>query len=95
MRATLLIPLILAACTQFPELDARLDDASLTAPYPTLAPLDQLLAQADQTGFDPTASLEARADALRARAARLRAPVIEPRLRRRMLQSITLQQRGV
>ncbi len=95
MRATLLSLLILTACAQFPEHDARLDDASLDAPYPALSSLDTLLAQADSAAFDPTASLEARVAALNARAAQLRAPVIEPRLRRRMLQAMALQERGV
>lgn len=67
----------LAGCSDFPDLDERIEPAARTAPYPALIPLDAVLGGGteaqitDTTGTD----LEARASALRARAARLRAQV--------------------
>jgi hypothetical protein len=64
----------LAGCTPPPALIGAGAPDVTSAAYPTLAPVDEILASAPplpQT--DPAAPVEARAAALRARAARLRA----------------------
>lgn len=76
-RLVPLLALSLAACTQFPELDARLTEADRTAPYPALVPLAPLLARADAASAAPVADLAGRLAALNARAAALRGPVID------------------
>ena len=85
-----------AACTQFPELDATLDQATLDAPYPDLVPLGPLLAQADgiaqtgQTSATAQASFDSRLARLRAQAARLRGPVVDRATRARMARGIAI-----
>ena len=75
----------MAACTQFPELDATATPGVAETPYPDLLPLERLLAGgAPLATPDMRAGVEARAAALQARAERLRAPVIDPRTRDRM-----------
>ena len=87
-RAALLcLSLLLAGCTQFPNLDPAVSASAKAAPYPTLAPLDGVLARTAGQGADPAAvrgSLAARTAALRARAARMQGPIIEPPVRARM-----------
>ena len=56
----------LAACAPFPELDALGTDSG---PPPPLLPLDDLLAQAQDTTSDPGPAVAARAARLKARAA--------------------------
>ncbi len=83
----LCICLALSGCTQFPQLDAVVSESAKNAPYPTLAPVDGLLARANASTTDPAAvrgDLASRVAALRARAARLRGPIIEPPVRARM-----------
>lgn len=47
MRMILMIAIAgLGACAEFPQLDDRIDAAALAADYPTLQPLDPLLAKA-------------------------------------------------
>ncbi|VAW00982.1 hypothetical protein MNBD_ALPHA07-1208 [hydrothermal vent metagenome] len=80
MRPWLILSLLLAttACTEFPELDAKVDAAARAAPYPDLIPVEEIKAQvsapriADTSGSD----VNARAARLKARAARLRATPI-------------------
>lgn len=60
-----------AACAPFPEVAAK---AGSPGPYPTLLPIDELLAQADAVPDDPGAGLSARAARLKARAAALERP---------------------
>ena len=78
------------ACAQFPQLDDRVTPAVADAAPPDLIPLGPLLARADRP--DPTltgpAGLDARLAALRARAARLRGPVIAPTQRADMLRGV-------
>lgn len=71
-RAALIAGLALAACSPPPDLPGRA--APVTGPAPVLVPLDGILAQADAPGPDAaaTAEVDARAAALRARAAGLR-----------------------
>ncbi|MCC7321502.1 MAG: hypothetical protein IT542_11070 [Rubellimicrobium sp.] len=76
--APLILALLTAACTQFPELDARLTAADRSAPYPALVPLGPLIAAAGADDRAALPDLAARIAALRARAARLRGPVIAP-----------------
>ncbi|WP_156799280.1 hypothetical protein [Oceanicola granulosus] len=92
-RLALLLPaaaLALAACAEFPELDGRVTPAAAAAPYPDLVPLPPLLAAADALGAAPDLSAPARAAAdtraaeLRARAAALRPPVVDPDARARL-----------
>ncbi len=80
----LTLPLItallwLAACTQFPALDATITPELAAADYPELVPLEPLLAQASAGRIDPVATqsgLTGRVAGLRARAARLRGSVL-------------------
>ncbi|MCO6381588.1 hypothetical protein [Oceanicola sp. 502str15] len=86
-RAALLLCLALSGCTQFPELDAVVSASAKSAAYPRLQPLDGILAQANASTTDPAAvrgDLSARVAALRARAARMRGPIVEPPVRARM-----------
>jgi len=77
MRA---LPLALAAllavtgCSQFPEVDASVSDATQHAAYPELVPLETLRARMDAPTLSPTAaaSFDARVARLKARAAGLK-----------------------
>lgn len=85
--ATLLLALLLSACTQFPVLDDRLSDAARAADYPDLLPLAPLIAARSipaERGPEITASLEGRVSALNARASRLRGAVLSPADRARL-----------
>ena len=64
----------LSACADFPELARAVPASELSGSYPPLLPIDQLLAQTDDPLIEDedTERLEARANALRARADRLR-----------------------
>ncbi|SIT10771.1 hypothetical protein SAMN05421759_11658 [Roseivivax lentus] len=78
-----------SGCTQFPELDATATPGVAAAPYPDLLPIDALLRGAPARATpDLRAGVSARAAALRARAARLQEPVIDPRTRARMARGI-------
>lgn len=84
---TLCLP---AACTQFPALDGSVTPELRDAAYPDIVPLGSLLAQADAARGAPRAgpavqdALEDRVARLRARAERLRGPVIEAPIKARM-----------
>lgn len=84
-RAWIIPVLGLAACTDFPQVDAALSQNGPSADYPEISPFEQL--KSDQvprlTGVDDDA-LRARAEALRARVGGLRGPVIDPDTRDRM-----------
>ena len=84
--------LALSACVTFPEVEARVNDAALNAPYPDLVPIGPILAQGGQTTRDATISAN-RLAALRARASQLRGPVIDRATRLRMTQGVN--QRGL
>jgi len=64
-----------AGCAQFPDLDRAVPASAQTGPYPKLVPIEGLLAQTEAPRIeeDEDAALDARAAALRARAARLKA----------------------
>lgn len=80
MRACLILSLlwVLPACTEFPELDAKVEEAARVAPYPGLIPVEEIKARvAAPLIEDPSGSdVNARATRLKARAARLRATAI-------------------
>lgn len=88
-RLTHILPLIvLIGCTDFPELDASMGTGAKDLPFPTLKPLDGLLADAADTKISnaTTDALAARADALRRRADRLRRAAVLTRTERRRLE---------
>ena len=80
MRAWLIFSLLLAipACTEFPELDAKVDAAARAAPYPNLIPVEDIRASVAEQQITPSTSsdVNARAARLKARAARMRATPI-------------------
>ncbi|WP_425038451.1 hypothetical protein [Primorskyibacter sp. S187A] len=80
----------LAACAQFPQLDAVEEGGVDTAPYPQLLPLEQLTEGPALTATPQVRSgILARAESLRARAARLsNRPVIDTTTRRRMARGV-------
>ncbi|MEP3845630.1 MAG: hypothetical protein ABJM43_09855 [Paracoccaceae bacterium] len=80
----------LASCATFPELDSSFSPAARTADFPALVPLEPLLAQNAGTGTNPqetVKTLEGRLASLRARAARLRGPVLDRASRARLAES--------
>ena len=87
-RLTLPLALLLAGCTQFPDLDATVPPSVEDAPFPTLVPLEPLLAANTAVVSDPeatTQSLQARVAALRTRARSLQSrPVIDAGTRARL-----------
>ena len=90
MRAVFILLIGLAACTEFPALDGTVPPAAANGP-PDLVPLAPLLAQANATdrgAADVQSALTPRLANLRARAARLRGPVIPPAARARMLRGV-------
>ena len=93
VRAHVLCCLLLAGCTGFPDLDPAADGARSMGAAPRLLPLEPLLAGADQTGMteDDPATLTRRAEALRVRAARLRAATaVDGATRARMADGVVL-----
>jgi hypothetical protein len=64
----------LAACAEFPELDAKVEQAARVAPYPKLVPVEEIQARvAPPLITDPSgADVQARVARLKARAAWLR-----------------------
>ena len=85
-------PLVLAACLAPADLPPR--SAGVTGPAPTLLPMSEVtrLAGASVDAAQLTATTEARANALRARAARLRGPVIAVGERQSLLASAVAAQ---
>ena len=72
------VVLLIAGCAQFPEVDATLSEQAREADFPTLAPMDQVLADAGSTEIDDESieAIEKRADSLRARASALQGQVL-------------------
>ncbi|MDQ2093275.1 hypothetical protein [Rhodalgimonas zhirmunskyi] len=85
-----LLPLWSAGCGDFPELDARLGPADQTADYPKLVPFGPILAQAGEVTVaqSDVEGVAGRAAALRARAARMRGPIIDRATRARMRRGV-------
>jgi hypothetical protein len=91
MRLVFPLLLALSACSQFPELDGTIAPDQSNTPFPDLVPLAPLIAQAGVTntaGATAAAGLSPRLANLRARAARLRGPVIPAPIRTRMLRGV-------
>lgn len=87
MRPVLFIVCILAACSSFPELDSRTTGAAKNAPYPSLLPREALVTGLSSNPTRLMGTIEARAAALRRRAAYLRARQIIDRATRARLQA--------
>ncbi len=92
MRFALCLIALLGACAEFPALDGTVAPEVTAGEYPALVPLDPLLARAGAPDNSRAAGAEAalapRIAALRARAARLRGPVIPAPIRARMVQGV-------
>jgi len=76
----LLVLPVIAGCTPFPDIDAALSPGAEDAAYPALIPVERIRARAGRptlTAGDGD-TLTGRADALRSRAARLRAGKAAP-----------------
>lgn len=88
LAALILFVLVPMGCTQFPELDARETREARAADFPELLPVETLTISRDTTRIDANTrlTLEARIEALRARAALLRRTVIDPNARNRLSQ---------
>lgn len=85
----LALSIALCACTQFPELDGTIRPEDANAPPPSLIPVQSVLAHsAPEASIDPSISVNSRVARLRARAARLRGPVISREMRRQMLRGV-------
>ena len=88
---TVLVLIALCGCAAPPALDGRISAAAAAAPYPTLQPLAPLLARATQPPritAQTTSGTQGNAAGLRARAAALRGPVVDPATRTRMQQGV-------
>ncbi len=75
ITALIAAPLMLAACAQFPELDAAVSERAKAADYPALINVAPILARTQDDGPGPVvmqSNIEARVSALRNRAARLK-----------------------
>ena len=68
--------LLIAGCTQFPEVEARISPEADSAPPPELVPVSQILVQTTPAApvdqEETEEELNARAAALRSKASRLR-----------------------
>jgi hypothetical protein len=93
MRAILFICLLgLGACADVPVLEDRIDQAARDAPFPALINIDPLLAEANAAppAAQITSNVNAQIASLRARANRLRGPVIAAPDRARMARGVAL-----
>lgn len=89
-RVALLLACGVAACTQFPEIDAVETPGVENAPYPELLPLDTLLESGPPRATpEMRGDVEARAAALKARAAGLDGPVVDDATRSRMARGVS------
>lgn len=89
-RVWIVLGLGLAACAEFPEVDAALAQGDPAAEYPELLPFEVLLASDEPRVLESDdAALRARAEALRNRADGLRRPVIDRQTRDRMADGVT------
>ena len=91
LRHTLfcLAALTVTGCTEFPEIDAVVPETAKHAPYPDLLPLDTLLVEPNTVDAEAeTAQVADRVSALRARAARLKRPVVPARDKSRMRRGV-------
>ena len=81
MRPVFLIlslPILAAACAQFPEVDAATDPEIEAMPYPKLVPVEEVLdTEAPRLDENSEGALEARVNRLKRRAADLKATPVE------------------
>lgn len=68
MRLLTLLILLISACAPFPSIEGNISDAARQAPYPTLTEVPP----GPPLNDNDDAALQARIDALQARAARIR-----------------------
>ena len=75
-----------AGCSDFPQLDNAVSETARNADFPGIVPKSQILANANDVQISPqtTAGIRNRASGLRARAARLRGPVLSSATRARL-----------
>lgn len=85
-----LMCLVLASCTQFPDLDNTLTAEEEAQDYPTLLPLSQITSAANSITITEatTQAVQSKLDTLKAKAEVLRNPVLSRAERRRLLQAI-------
>ena len=84
-----LLPLcLICACAPFPQIETGDAGALRDASFPSLVPIDEILDAAPDATPPPTADLDARIAALRARANGLRGPVIDAGTQGRMQRGI-------
>lgn len=89
MRFLPVILVLLSACAQFPELDATATPGVAEAAYPDLVPMETLLTAPEPRATPQArAGVEGRAAALRARADRLRGPVVSTPIKARMRRGV-------
>lgn len=83
--------LLITACTDFPDLDGTTSREALRAPYPVLVPAEDITSRVASGQITPetVASLEARADRLRARASALSDGVVDSETKTRMQSGLT------
>lgn len=86
LTTALALLLALSACTQFPQIDGLA--APTGAAPPALVPIETLFAQADARPADRAVPLPARAARLKARAALMRGPILDPATRERLAAAI-------
>lgn len=93
MRLHAIIAVVLVSgCATFPELDARLDDATRSAPFPELVPLEGLTGPAPRLTDETGSALAERAAALAERAEALRRPVISAPLQQSLTEGVDLSE---
>lgn len=86
----LLVLALLAACTQFPELDNAVSESAQTADYPALINFDEIVSDAQNTTITPQTvqGLESRLARLKSRARTLSGPIIDGATRARMARGV-------
>lgn len=90
-RLCALAALLIAGCTQFPVIDDRATPEMLSADFPSLVPLEPLLAAATAGRVDTVqteAELNARVSRLKARAAGLQGSVLTGAEKQRLSQGL-------
>ncbi|MEZ5714129.1 MAG: hypothetical protein R3D85_02475 [Paracoccaceae bacterium] len=87
----ILAALTATACAEVPALDGTVPPALERADYPMLVPVEPILAAAGEVQIQPEteAGIRARVARLKARAARLRGPIVDGGTRARMRAGVT------
>ena len=93
IRSVLSAAFLFSGCVMSPEIDTAISAGGRNAAYPALLISAEVAAIADAAGgtIAPPDTDEHRAKALRARAARLRAPVLDPATKQRLRAAETRQ----